>query len=199
MLEAFLTKESQFSLFLLFTLSKVTLPMKKTLLLLPTILICLGTFNSCGDAGVQVRIGDQFETEFSVVNFLLTGLVSGSETTTIRQDLLDYGDFITDLDINSLVLGFEGVDAPFEADLTLTFANQSRTVVQNVDIPNIQILNSTQRIIDASELDFLAIANILQNDGEIIVSHEVSSTDPDRLDFFDINLTFEVFATVQAD
>lgn len=174
---------------------------KFKLLLLPFVLSGLVTLSSCGDAGVQVRVGDEFDTGFEVLNFALSGLVTDFRSTTIRQELLEYGDFITELDITSIRLGFDQVDIPFDADLILTIANQSRSVEQSISRSNIQVTNATEIFLTSAdnEIDLLALANILRTEGELVVEYEVSTTDFSRPDFFDIDLTFEVFATIKAD
>lgn len=146
--------------------------------------------HSCGEAGVQVKVGDDYSSDFQVTNLLLIGLASGTESTDINQELLDFGSFIENVEVKSLRLEFEGVDNPFTASIDLNLSGQA------ISLPNIEVLNSNSY--EITNINLSAIENIIQT-GEVNVGYDISSSDPNALNLFTMSLIFEVFANVQAD
>lgn len=146
---------------------------------------------SCGDAGVQIKVGDEYATSFPVVGLNLLGTLDPpAQSTEINQDLLDYGDYIKDIQVKSVVISFENVETPFIGQFNLNISGQS------FSSGNTTISNTSS--IEAISINLVSLQSILQN-GEVSIDFDISSSDVNIDDNFDFIVSLEVFAIVQAD
>lgn len=166
--------------------------MKQLKFLFTTLLLASMAFMlSCGDAGVQIKVGDEYATSFQVIGLGTFGrLDPPAQSTEINQELLDYGDVIKDIQVKSVVISFDNVETPFTGQFNLNINGQA------FGSGNTTISNTSS--IEAISINLISLQDILR-DGELTIDFDISSADPNADNDFDFIVSLEVFATIQAD
>ncbi|MEQ9404261.1 MAG: hypothetical protein RIM99_11775 [Cyclobacteriaceae bacterium] len=147
---------------------------------------------SCGDAGVQVRVGDDFETNFQIVGAASQTSVSQTLNTTVNQELRDYGNFILDVEITQMTLtltNFTGAVPPTNGQIVLTIAGETFDTGSGFSFQD----NSSFTFNNATSL--ATVADRIQN-GEVGVGLSISNTAGLGDNDFDIVITMSILATV---
>lgn len=166
--------------------------MKKRIrsLLLVSLVASMVTMFSCGEAGVQVRIGDDFETVLNVAGQFvdLASSASVQRNTSINGELRDYGQFVTDVEITQLVLSLANYSGSTSGRVVIEIAGE--TFDTGADWP----------FVDGSSFTFpntVAFDNVASRieSGEVSITISVDTADPFGDNDFDFVFTATVFAT----
>lgn len=148
-------------------------------------------FTSCGDAGVQIKVGDDYSTNFNIRSLNLIGSYSDGASTTINDELLDYGNFIEKVTINSIDISFDNIETPFNGQIVLNISGQT------FDTGMTSFSNNN--VIEARLTNLSAVESILES-GDVSINFQLAAQDQLLADDdFDLAVTLEVFATVKAD
>lgn len=157
------------------------------------IIFLLATFLlGCGEAGVQIRVGDDYETIFIIDNQAFDTVIDRSANTTIREDLREYGDFLDNVDVNRLEISFENYTGNTTGQIIVTLAGETFDTGPGVAINQ----NSTFTFTNTTSL--ASIASRIQQ-GDIGLDLDATTTGPLGDDNFEIIVTIEVLATVGED
>ena len=152
--------------------------------------ILVAALVSCGEAGVQIKVGDDFDTGLDVLALGVVGTASGNESTSINDELLDYGDFINEVEVQSLSLSFDNVESSFLAEIELNIQGQI------VNTGEIEISNTNSE--ELTNINLTALEPILRT-GDVNIGFTITTDDPLADNDFDMIVTMNVFATIQAD
>ena len=68
-------------------------------------IFCSAMVFSCGDAGVEIKVGGDYETDFnaSQAGLEFASSFNESSSTTVNSEISDYGDLITKLEVNLVI------------------------------------------------------------------------------------------------
>ena len=127
---------------------------------------------SCGDAGVQVRIGDDFETEFDVIGASSFTAINLNLNTTIESETAEYGDLLQSVDISELTISFQDYSGSTTGQITVTIAGE--VFDTGTGFPFEQGSTFTfSNVVPLSN-----IANQIEQSGDLGISLSASSADP---------------------
>lgn len=146
------------------------------------------TLFSCGEAGVQVRIGDDFDTELQVNNAQLLTSASISKSTTIYSELREYGEFITDVEVTQLVLSLANYTGSTTGQVIIEIAGET------FDTGNEFAFQDGNSFTFPNTVAFSNVAARIQS-GEVNISITSITEDPLGDDNFEFVFTATVFAT----
>lgn len=172
------------------TKTQNTTKMKKRirLLLLVFSAASMVTLFSCGKAGVQVRIGDDFDTELAVNNAQLLTSASVGKNTSIYNELLDYGDFISDVEITQLVLTLVNYSGSTTGQVVIEIAGET------FDTGNDFAFQDGSSFTFPNTVAFDNVAARIES-GEVRIDISSITEDPLGDDSFEFVFTATVFAT----
>ena len=152
------------------------------------------TMFSCGEAGVQVRIGDDFETVLNVAGpFVELGSSAEvQQTTSINSELKEYGDFITDVEITQLTLSLANYSGSTTGQVVIEISGETFTTPADwpfVDGSSYTFPNS---------VSFANVASQIEN-GEVSIGISCNTDAPFGDNDFDFVFVATVLATAKAD
>lgn len=153
------------------------------------ILAAAATVLSCGDAGVQVRVGDDYPNEIQVSNFGSEMSFSGFVTTDVNNDLLDFGAIISELTVERVEVSVQNFDGSITGDLDVSTFGSPLFSETGITLENGTIATFT----NAAGLNSLA-ANLQSSD----ITLEVDASSMSMLgdDDFQVIITIIVDAIV---
>lgn len=150
-------------------------------------------FLSCGPAGFQIIVGDEYEDN---VTFTLIGSIDNafqSGSVNVQETLDEYGADIIDSDIGVIEVTIQDYSDPlnndsFTADATLTIGSTTFTFT------NQTFTNGTTVQLNGNNLE-----DIVANSGNIPYSWDIDAASPFQDNSFSIDISTEIFLTIQVD
>lgn len=170
--------------------------MKKRIrsLLLIFLAASMVTMFSCGEAGVQVRVGDDFETVLNVAGQFVE-LASSAEVqknTTINAELKEYGEFVTDVEVTQLVLSLDNYGGSTTGQVVIEIAGET------FDTGAGWAFENGSSFTFPNTVAFDNVASRIES-GEVSIGISCNTDDPFGDDDFDFVFTATVFATAKAE
>lgn len=150
---------------------------------------------NCGDAGVQIKVGGDYETPFSANNPALefAPTFSESASTTVNSEIREYGDVISQLEVKSLTITMENYDNTITGEIIINLSGSTFSS-GSVSITEGSVIALTPDQSNGLEI----VSNRLQN-GDVSIGLTLNTDGPIGDSAFDMNLAILAFATVQVD
>ncbi|MEQ8904751.1 hypothetical protein [Ekhidna sp.] len=165
--------------------------------------ICIGLgmlsfmlLTNCGDAGVQIKVGGDYETVFNANQAGLEFLQSYSESasTTVNSEIREYGDFITQLEIKSFTITMKDFDNTVTGEIIIDLSGSTFSTDGSVTITDGAVIPLTP-----DQANGLEIASNRLQQGDVSIGLTLNTDSPIGDNAFDMNLAILAFATVQVD
>ncbi|WP_425390614.1 hypothetical protein [Ekhidna sp.] len=171
--------------------------MKQAKILSLALLCCLYLLTSCGDAGIQVKVGGEYDTDFGANQAGLELLQNFNESasTSVNSEIKDFGDRILELEVTSLVITMRDFR---ENQNSIT--GEIIIEANNIEFNSgpVELSNGAIIPLQANQSNFNNLSNRLKN-GDVSIALEVNADEPFGDNNFDIELAITAFATVQVD
>lgn len=148
---------------------------------------------SCGEAGVQVRVGDDFETTFAINGAGgIDQIPPATNRTTINQELREYGDILSDVEVTELVVSLRGYDQTNTGQIVLDITGSTFDTGTGFELSN----TSTSTFTNTDILSSLATQ--IRN-GELSIGLAMNADAPFGDDAFEVVITMSILATASED